>query len=202
MSKVKALVKGTKPSQHLQSEPQARTPDRRELLARPNQSAKRVDAVARVEAIATGVATSLGLEIVDIEWTGTGKNQLLRIYIDKPDGVTHTDCETVSHQVSDLIDADDPIPGAYELEVSSPGVERKLKKWSHWTRFVGSKVKVVLHEPVDDLKNFDGTIASAAEIPADPDSPPKQLISLDLPGGRAVTFAFANIDRANLKFEW
>ena len=96
-------------------------------------------------------------------------------------------------EVSAALDADDPIPGTYQLEVTSPGVERKLKKWQDWERFQGQKAKIVLKEPAGDLKHFDGVIARAAQ---------DQTVTVELAGGRQVTFPFAQVDRANLKFEW
>ena len=82
----------------------------------------------KIEEIAERVAAAEGIEIVEIELKGGGKNQFLRISIDKPEGVTHGDCEKISHEVGDVLDADDLIPAHYTLEVSSPGVERKLLK--------------------------------------------------------------------------
>ena len=145
----------------------------------------------RIRDAAERAARTAGVEIVDVEWK-VGKQRFLRVYIDKPAGVTHTDCELISREVSAVLDAEDPIPGSYELEVSSPGVERKLGKWTDWQRFAGRKVKVVLREPVGDLKHFDGVIARAED----------QSITIGLPDGHEVTFPFEQVDRANLKFEW
>src|SRR5579872_4319085 len=107
---------------------------------------KREAAISQIEAIAGRVADPAGIEIVEVELKGSGKHYLLRIYIDKPEGVTHADCELISRGVGAILDAEDPIPGSYELEVSSPGVERPLGKWQDWQRFRGKKVKVVLKE--------------------------------------------------------
>ena len=149
-------------------------------------------AVEKIEAIAGGVAEPEGIEIVEVELKGGGKNQFLRISIDKPEGVNHADCELVSRQLGDLLDADDTIPVHYTLEVSSPGVERKLTKLSDFERFAGKRAKVVLREPVGGQKTFEGAIGSAAG----------QQIALVLPNGQTVEFPFSSIDRANLKFEW
>lgn len=160
------------------------------------------DARARVEQIAHAAAARLGLDIVEVELKGAGKNQLLRITIDraddipgddKPAGVTHEDCANISREVSAALDADDPIAGPYELEVSSPGVERKLNKWRDWERFRGQKAKIVLKEPAGELKFFDGVIAQTTE---------DHNITVDLGAGSQVTFAFEQVERANLKFEW
>src|SRR6266542_2030682 len=83
--------------------------------------------LAKIEAIAERVAQPVGIEIVEIELKGGGKNRFLRISIDKPEGVTHGDCEMISHQVGTILDVEDVVPGSYTLEVSSPGVERKLQ---------------------------------------------------------------------------
>ena len=172
---------------------------------------KRAEAIARLQVIAENVAAPLGIEVVEVEWKGSGRNQLLRIFIDKVTGVTHTDCELISHQVSSILDADDPVSGSYELEVSSPGVERKLKKVADWRRFIGQKAKVVLKEPAADLKYFDGIISLVQDpAPQDLDLPESGAanpvidpeITVELTGGRRITFAFSQVDRANLKFEW
>jgi len=159
----------------------------------PAQSKAQVAAQAAVEHIAEVVGTRAGLEIVEVELKGAGRNQLLRITIDKPGGVTHTDCETVSREVGEALDAEDPITGPYQLEVTSPGVERKLKKWQDWERFRGGKAKIVLKEPIGDLKHFSGVIARTAE---------DHSITVELAEGAEVTFPFEQVDRANLRFEW
>lgn len=165
---------------------------------------KREDAISRITAIAERAAAPAGIEIVEVELKGSGGNHLLRIYIDKPEGVTHADCERVSREVEAVLDAEDPIPGSYELEVSSPGLERKLGKWQDWQRFAGRKVKVVLKQPLESaaaadspkapvaLKHFDGVIARAED----------HRVTVELPGGANVTFPFEQVDRANLKFDW
>jgi ribosome maturation factor RimP len=168
-------------------------PNRRETgaaLAAPRPST--AELTRHIEDIAEKAAAPAGIEIVEVELKGSGRNHLLRIYIDKPEGVTHTDCELVSREVGAVLDTEDPIPGSYELEVSSPGVERKLSKRADWQRFAGRKVKVVLREPIGQLKHFDGVIARAED----------QSITVGLPDGQQVTFPFEQVDRANLKFEW
>ena len=87
---------------------------------------------------------------------GGGGSRVLRIFIDKPEGVTHADCEFISQNVGTILDVEDVIPGArYTLEVSSPGVERKLTKPREFERFVGQKVKVVLRQPVEESAHLD-----------------------------------------------
>lgn len=156
----------------------------------------RQEAIAKVEEIARRVGESEGIEIVEVDLKGSGRNHLLRIVIDKPTGVTHGDCEFITQQVGTILDVEDPISGSYQMEVSSPGVERKLRKWTEWERFVGKPAKVVLREPITvsekELKHFEGVIAGARD----------NTIAVELPGGEQVVFPFEQVDRANLKFEW
>jgi ribosome maturation factor RimP len=84
--------------------------------------------VSKIEEIAERLAQPAGIEVVEVELKGGGKNQFLRVSIDKPEGVTHTDCEAISHQLEEILDSEDLIAAHYTLEVSSPGVERKLLK--------------------------------------------------------------------------
>src|SRR5712691_13477145 len=104
--------------------------------------------LSKIEAIAERVAQPEGIEIVEIELKGGGKNRFLRISIDKPEGVTHGDCELVSHQVGTILDVEDLVPGGrYTLEVSSPGLERKLHKPQDYQRFQGKNASITLREP-------------------------------------------------------
>ena len=113
----------------------------------------------KIEEIAERVAQSEGMELVEVELKGGGNNQFLRISIDKPGGVTHADCETVSQQVGTILDVENLIPSHYTLEVSSPGVERKLRKLADFERFQGQKAKVLVRQPVENQKHFEGTLA-------------------------------------------
>ena len=92
----------------------------------------------QVRAIVERVAGSMGLEVVEIELRGGGKSRMLRIFIDKPAGVTHEDCASVSREVSTILDVEDAVPGgSYVLEVSSPGLDRKLSRAADFERFRG-----------------------------------------------------------------
>src|SRR3954471_10246054 len=123
------------------------------------------DTVAsKIEEIAQRVAGSEGLELVEVEVKGGGNNRFVRISIDKPDGVTHGDCEQVSQQVGTILDVEDVVPGGrYTLEVSSPGVERKLLKPGDFERFKGKKAKIALREPIENQRRWEGTLAGYAD---------------------------------------
>jgi len=112
---------------------------------------------------------------------------LLRIYIDRPDGVTVDDCERVSHAVSAVLDVEDPIPGQYTLEVSSPGLDRVLRTREHFARYVGETVRVETNVAIDGRKRFSGRLTSAGD----------EAIELDVEG-RKVTIALAAVHKARL----
>ena len=148
---------------------------------------------SKIEEIANRVADSEGLEIVEVEVKGGGQHRFVRISIDKPDGVSHGDCELVSNQVGTILDVEDVVPGGrYTLEVSSPGVERKLLKPNDFERFAGKKAKVTLRDPIDGRRNWEGTLAGIED----------GLIRLDLERGDPLRFPFEQVQKANLKFEW
>ena len=112
-----------------------------------------------VRAIAERVAASLGLELFDIELRGSGKSRMLRIFIDKPAGVTHEDCANVSREVSTILDVEDAVPGgSYVLEVSSPGLDRKLFRPADFERFRGSRLKLTTKDPVNGNRHFEGRL--------------------------------------------
>jgi ribosome maturation factor RimP len=153
----------------------------------------REEVTAKVLEIAERVGASEGLEIVEVQLLGGGGARVLRIFIDKPGGVTHADCETISQNVGTILDIEDVIPGAhYTLEVSSPGVERKLTKPRDFERFVGQKVKVALREPVENQRHYMGTLKSFTE----------GILTLEPAPGRSVQFPLEQVEKANLKFEW
>ena len=103
----------------------------------------------------------LGYELVDLEARLGGKGGLVRVFIDKPGGIDLDDCETVSRAVSALLDVEDPVPGNYNLEVSSPGLDRKLTKVEHFQRFAGETVKVQMRLPIGGRRRFRGTLVSS-----------------------------------------
>jgi ribosome maturation factor RimP len=103
----------------------------------------------------------LGYELTDLEVRLRGQGGLLRLTIDKQDGIDLDDCEKVSHAVSALLDVEDPVPGNYNLEVSSPGLDRKLTKVEHFQRFEGETLKVTMRFPIEGRRRFRGTLVSS-----------------------------------------
>ena len=164
------------------------------------------EVVAKIAEIAERVADSEGIEIVDVQLLGAGRGRLLRIFIDRPagdasvdrpHGVSHADCEFISHQVGTILDIEDVIPGdSYTLEVSSPGLERKLSKAKDFERFVGQKAKVVLREPVENQRSWEGRLAGISQ----------GVVALEIaalePAGRVIHFPLEQVQKANLKFDW
>src|SRR5262252_9475159 len=125
----------------------------------------------QLRAIAERVAQSHGLEVVDVELRGGGKARMLRVYLDKPaatpteggaqdsSGVTHEDCANFSREFGTILDVEDAVPGAqYTLEVSSPGLDRKLVRPSDFDRFAGHRVHLVTREPIGGRRNFEGRL--------------------------------------------
>src|SRR6476659_7071481 len=112
-----------------------------------------------IREIAERVAVSMGLELVELELRGGGKARMLRITLDKPGGVTHEDCANVSRDVSTILDVEDAVPGgSYTLEVSSPGLDRKLFRPADFERFQGSRVKLTTRMPVNGNRHFEGRL--------------------------------------------
>jgi ribosome maturation factor RimP len=154
-----------------------------------------------VREVAKRVTASSGLELVDVEFRGSGgKARMLRVFIDKPGGVTHADCEAVSREMGTILDVEDAVPGgSYTLEVSSPGLDRKLSRPEDFERFVGSKVKLTTREPVDGnrfiegrLESFrDGTLVLALGAAKGRKGKPEQP-------AKRVEIAFSNVEKANL----
>src|SRR5215813_12562749 len=120
--------------------------------------------IEKVREIAERVAASSGLEIVEIDLRGGGKARMLRIVIDKPAGVTHEDCANLSREVGTILDVEDVVPGAsYTLEVSSPGLDRKLLRPADYERFTGSRVKLTTRQPLNGNRHFEGKLESFHE---------------------------------------
>ncbi|MGA2269101.1 MAG: ribosome maturation factor RimP [Bryobacteraceae bacterium] len=147
---------------------------------------------SRIQEIAQRVAQPEGLEVVEVEVKGGGGHRFVRISIDKPAGVTHGDCGLVAQQVGTILDVEDVVPGGrYTLEVSSPGVERKLLKPEDYQRFQGRKARITLREPRDGRRHWEGALAGFDN----------GSIALETQPGTTLRFPFEQIQKANLKFE-
>src|SRR5580704_10284518 len=164
--------------------------------------------IDQVRAIVERVATGSGLEVVEVELRGGGKARMLRIVIDKIPvpgedqlvGVTHEDCANLSREVGTILDVEDVIPGnSYLLEVSSPGLDRKLLRAADYERFTGSKVKLKTRNPVDGNQHFEGRLqkfhdgrltleVGASRKKARPGDVAPQTLEIEL----------ANVENANL----
>src|SRR5579872_1195869 len=155
-----------------------------------------------VRGIVERVAASRGLEVVDVEFRGGGKARLLRVFIDRAGGVTHEDCANVSNEVGPILDVEDAVPGgSYLLEVSSPGLDRKLVRAADYERFSGSLVKVTTREPVDGDRHFQGRLESFQEgrLTLDLDASRKQSKKGSQPvASRRIDIELGNVERANL----
>jgi ribosome maturation factor RimP len=129
----------------------------------------------------------LGYELADLEVRLGSKSGLIRLFIDKPEGIGLEDCEKVSRAVSALLDVEDPVPGNYNLEVSSPGLDRKLRKVEHFQRFIGQIVKVKLRFPLEGRRRFRGKLLSADDE--------NIVVEVD---GESCSLALTTIDTARL----
>jgi ribosome maturation factor RimP len=172
--------------------------------------ADRPAVVEKIREIAERVAASEGIDVVDVQLLGGGGTRVLRLFIDRLTpralpaaeaeegtellaGVSLADCELMSHQVGTILDIEDLIPGGkYTLEVSSPGVERKLSRPHEFERFTGQKIKVTLKEPVETKRHWTGVLAKFAQ----------GVITLEPAPGKTIEFPLELVEKANLKFEW
>jgi ribosome maturation factor RimP len=145
----------------------------------------------KIRAIAERVVTSEGLTLVDVELKGGRVNPLLRVYIDKPEGVSHAHCQLVSEQLSAILDVEDPFPASYVLEVSSPGLDRKLVTPRDFEYFAGRRARLVLHEAIGQQKVVEGRLAGFEG----------GRVRMDLAEGGRVEFELANISKARLIVE-
>ena len=169
--------------------------------------------IDRVRAIAERVAASSGLEVVEIEFLGGGKARMLRVFLDRPaaganasagltQGVTHEDCANFSREFGTILDVEDAVPGgSYTLEVSSPGLDRKLTKAADFSRFVGSRVKLMTRQPVNNNRHFEGRLESFENGRLTLDlsvASHKSRKKMGATVGQKLEIEFANVEKANL----
>jgi ribosome maturation factor RimP len=147
--------------------------------------------VSNITGLIEPILDEIGYELVDVEYVSKYGRWVLRIFIDKEDGVTITDCAYVSEELGDLIDIQEIIDHEYVLEVSSPGLNRSLKKEKDFMRAVGRKIKVSLIRPVNGRRNFTGYLKQFQS----------QTLYLEI-DGKQIILPWQDIDRANLVYEF
>jgi len=163
----------------------------------------------RVREIAERVAASSGLEVVEVEFLGGGNARMLRVFLDKAGagtdplaGVTHEDCANFSREFGTILDVEDAMPGgSYTLEVSSPGLDRKLTKAADFSRFVGSRVKLMTRRPVDNNQHFEGRLEAFGDGRLTLDlsvASHKSRRKMGAAAGQKIEIEFANVEKANL----
>lgn len=145
-----------------------------------------------VMAEAEAVARPLGFEVVEVEYQSGPHGRVLRVFIDKPGGVTVDDCQAVSEPLSAALDRLDPIPGSYRLEVSSPGIERPLRKPEDFRRFAGREVEIHLFGPVQGRRHWTGTLLGMEQ----------GQVRLRLEDGSTVELPHEGISKARLRVRW
>jgi ribosome maturation factor RimP len=181
---------------------------------RPDHEAQIAENMAfdfdKIRQIAERVASSSGLEVVDVEIAGAGKHRMLRVFIDRPgaaptpgrpDGVTHEDCSQFSREFGTIVDVEDVLPGgSYVLEVSSPGLDRKLTKASDFERFRGQRVKLTTREPVNNNRHFEGKLESFenAKLLLDLSAARKKKMRPKEGESQKVEIELKNVEKANL----
>jgi ribosome maturation factor RimP len=166
----------------------------------------------RVREIAERVAASSGLEVVEVEFRGSGQARMLRVFLDKPGaasgdplaGVTHGDCANFSREFGTILDVEDAIAGSYTLEVSSPGLDRKLTKAKDFERFVGSRMKLMTRQPVNNNRYFEGRLESfhkgllTLDLSVASHKSRRKMSAAGVEQGQKIGIEFANVEKANL----
>jgi ribosome maturation factor RimP len=165
--------------------------------------------VDRVREVAERVAASSGLEVVEVEFLGGGKARMLRVFLDKPAapggdplaGVTHEDCANFSREFGTILDVEDAVPGSYTLEVSSPGLDRKLSRPADFVRFTGSRMKLTTKQPLNNNRHFEGRLESfhdgrlMLDVGA---ASKKSRKKMGDAAGEKIEIDFSNVEKANL----
>jgi len=165
--------------------------------------------VDRVREVAERVAASSGLEVVEVEFLGGGKARMLRVFLDKPAapggdplaGVTHEDCANFSREFGTILDVEDAVPGSYTLEVSSPGLDRKLSRPADFVRFTGSRMKLTTKQPLNNNRHFEGRLESfhdgrlMLDVSA---ASKKSRKKMGDTAGEKIEIDFSNVEKANL----
>lgn len=147
----------------------------------------------KIASLGERAALGTGIEIAETQVRGAGNARLVRVYIDKPQGVTHGDCELISERLGKLLDEEDVVPdGSYTLEVSSPGIERKLSKPRDFERVVGRKIWLAFERPGESRTSLEGTLANFAN----------GTLDLEVASDKTIQIPLELVQKAKLKFEW
>lgn len=148
--------------------------------------------VDRIRSLVNEVTEAAGYELVEVDLKGSGPQRVLRVFIDQPSGVTHEDCERVSRELGCVLDVEDVIPSSYTLEVSSPGLERKLSRPEDYVRFSGHRIRVRTRQPVEGQKVFRGRLEGieAGRIRLTPES------------GDQLEIPLESVREARLEVDW
>ena len=146
----------------------------------------------RVRRLIEETVESQGYELVEAELKGAGKNSILRIFIDRPNGISHRDCELISEQVGTVLDVEDLIPSSYTLEVSSPGLDRKLVKEGDYARFEGKLARIQTRIPLNQQRVFRGRLQGLHD----------GKVRLELRSGSTLDIPLDVIDEARLEIDW
>ncbi len=146
----------------------------------------------RIQQLIQRATEGLGYELVEAQLKGPGKSSILRIYIDGPTGVSHSDCALVSEQVGTVLDVEDLIPFSYTLEVSSPGLDRKLVKDADYVRFDGKLARIQTKIPLNHQKVFRGRLKGLQD----------GKIRLESPKGDLLEIPLDVVQEARLEFDW
>lgn len=160
------------------------------MFCREDCLKERVDIVRETEKVLDEPIRNLGCELVACDFTTVSGRRTLQVFIDREGGVGVADCARVSHGIGDLLDVEDLIEGAYHLEVSSPGLDRPLRKDRDFSRFAGNEVRVRTYEPIDGRRNYRGRIVGVES----------GLVTLEV-DGKPYTVPVAAMERANLVYE-
>lgn len=158
-----------------------------------------IGAIEKIRDVAERVAKSRGLEVWDVTSRREAGGLVVRVYIDRPgpastpeESVSIEDCEQVSREIGTILDVEDPLPSAYTLEVSSPGLDRPLRQSEDYRRFAGRLAKVVVSEPVDNQKAFEGRLRGVEN----------EAVLLEASNGRMHRLPFRLITRGRLEVEF
>ncbi len=147
---------------------------------------------SKVESLIEAKVKSLGYELYDVQYIKEGKDYFLRVFIDKPDGIDLNDCEKVNDGINDILDEADYIKEQYFLEVSSPGIERILRKDKHLEANIGKEVEVKLFKPIDKQKEYIGILKQFDE----------ETLIIEVQDGKEVNLERKNISLIKLKYNW